>query len=244
MPSGRCGHTMTKISDNCFVLIGGIKFRNRLSDQSLSLFKQFPSDMTFVFVLDIQAFTWKKITVDGNITQLAYCTSCFFPHTNKIILTGGIKFEDSKASEYLGFSELIVYDLNSLNDKNKVISETVLLNVDPQISLFMSGHCCSVSEENIFLFGGHQTLTSKIDEREKPRAGSKELIINLKTLSCSVLESATTNTTSGATCFWSDKNLICVMDGENIFAHWKINVKLETHLKSIQLDGPHGMFVD
>ena len=60
VPSGRCGHTLTKISKNCFVLIGGIEFRNRLSDKSLSLFKQFPSDMTFVFVLDIQTFTWKR----------------------------------------------------------------------------------------------------------------------------------------------------------------------------------------
>ena len=32
VPSGRCGHTLTKISDNCFVLIGGIEFRNRFSD--------------------------------------------------------------------------------------------------------------------------------------------------------------------------------------------------------------------
>ena len=63
--------------------------------------------------------------MDGNITQLAYHTSCFFPDTNKIILTGGIKFEDNKASEYLGLSELYVYDLNSLNDKNKAISEKV-----------------------------------------------------------------------------------------------------------------------
>ena len=228
-------------------MTGGIEFRNRFSDPSLSLFKQFPSDMTFVFVLDIQTFPWKKITVDGNITQLAYHTSCFFPDTNKIILTGGIKFEDNKASEYWGLSQLIAYNLNSLNDKNKVIPEKVLLIVDPQISLFMSGHCCSVSEENIFLFGGHQTLTSKIDEREKPRAGSKGLIINLKTLSCSVLESATTNATSGATCFWGDKKLICVIGRENkqltvysnvlIFAHWKISAKLETPLKSIQLDG-------
>ena len=60
VPSGRCGRTLTKISDNCFILIGGLEFRNRFSDQSLSLFKQFPSDMTFVFVLDIQTFTWKK----------------------------------------------------------------------------------------------------------------------------------------------------------------------------------------
>ena len=149
----------------------------------------------------------EKKTVNGNITQLAYHTSCFFPDTNKIILTGGIKFEDSRASEYLGLSELTVYDLNSLNDKHKVISEKVLLNLDPQISLFMSGHCCSVSEENIFLFGGHQTLTSKIDERGKPSTGSKGLIINLKTLSCSVLESATTNATSGATCFGVIKTL-------------------------------------
>ena len=108
------------------------------------------------------------------------------PNTNNIILTGGIKFENNKASEYLGLSELIVFDLNSINDKNKVISEKVFLNVDPQISLFMSGHFNSISEENIFLFGGHQTLSSKIDEREKPRAGSTGLIINLKTLRCSV----------------------------------------------------------
>ena len=69
----------------------------------------------------------------------------------------------------------------------------------------MSGHCCPISEENIFLFGGHQTLTSKIDEREKPRAGSKGLIINLK--SGSVSESAITNATSGATCFWVIRTL-------------------------------------
>ena len=92
VPSGRCAHTLT----NCFVLTGGIEFRNRLSNQSLSLFKQFSSDMTFVFVLNIQAFSWKKIPVDGNVTQLAYHTSCFFPDTNKIILTGAIKFKDNK----------------------------------------------------------------------------------------------------------------------------------------------------
>ena len=124
--------------------------------------------MAFVFVLDIQTY--------GNITQLAYHTSCFFPDTNKIILTGGIKFEDNKASEYYGLPELIVYDLNSPNDKNKVISEKFILNVDPQMSLFMSGHCCSVSEDNIFLSGGHQTLSSKIDEMEKLRARSKGLM--------------------------------------------------------------------
>ena len=60
--------------------------------------------------------------------------------------------------------------------KNKVISEKFILNVDPQMSLFMSGHCCSMSEDNIFLFGGHQTLSSKIDEMEKLRARSKGLM--------------------------------------------------------------------
>ena len=88
VPSGRCVHTLTYMSDNHALLIGSIEPRNRFSAQSLDVFSQFSCNSKFCYFLNTNTFTWKRIDTDGGIPEIAHHNASYFKDTNKLYLFG------------------------------------------------------------------------------------------------------------------------------------------------------------
>ena len=214
VPSGRCAHTLTYISDNYALLIGGIEMRNRFSAQSLDLFSQFSCDSKFCYLLNTNTFTWKRIDTDGGVPEIAYHSASYFKDTNKLYLFGGIKFTANKPSKHQGPMDTIEIDLSKVLSENKITSNIIELAISTDKPLFFSGQCCSIMGHTVLLFGGHQTNQAEIDKDLIFSAGSTGAAINIINSTCTIIDSSKFNATSGASCFWADKDLFCIVGGE------------------------------
>ena len=141
VPTGRVGHTLTKLSDSSCLLIGGYATKQNCIPQNLD-------DQANIYMLNVEEMSWeqKPLGENSNLRGIfGHTTNCL--PDGKVCVIGGA-FMQGHGLRFADIGKPIILSLQSTN----VIETQIHLNIQAPLPLY--DHCCAIDGKNIYVFGG------------------------------------------------------------------------------------------
>ncbi|XP_071507487.1 uncharacterized protein [Diadema antillarum] len=173
VPSGRTGHTLTKIpGTNRAILFGGLSMQ---SDGEFGpRWRKACKDGRFYF-LDTDTFEWTHVKVPL-LQPKAYHSANILvnDHDYTLAIVGGVVFNGRVASHRVAINEVIILTMD------KELKEVTLDPKTPNLPIvFISSHATTLHRDNIIVSGGIQTYSDEVKMDEAPSPSPIVYSINI-----------------------------------------------------------------
>ncbi|XP_063971604.1 uncharacterized protein LOC135159333 [Lytechinus pictus] len=178
IPSGRGGHSMTKIpGSNKVFLFGGYSI-NR--NNSIARWQKSCNDGR-LYILDTDSYEWKNVKVPL-IQARAFHSTNILEIDDKFVMPiiGGVIFIEGAPTYRESLNEITIVSMNK-QLKQFSLSEISLLPGSPETSsTYLSSHASVVHNGSVIVVGGVQDLEREIKKGIAPKASARAFFFNFK----------------------------------------------------------------
>ncbi|XP_072171845.1 uncharacterized protein [Diadema setosum] len=215
VPSGRAGHTFTKIGNDKFVVFGGYKHRDCYLPGQGDRFTPSCDDGKF-YLLDGDNYRWNHIASIPEVKGRCFHSAAFMEDTGELVLVGGVQYEGAVPIKRMAINEAMILSTSFISGVMTFSLRNVILDMSPLDITFLSFHSCTILNNQILVIGGyHQEDERNTDYNQSPNISSAVYVLDPMAKTCKKLQDTVSDdfATAGHTSHVLEEDCVIVMGG-------------------------------
>ena len=217
IPAGRTGHTVMKISNDKFILYGGVSMKLRHCVGLTSPFSQVCDDGAF-YIFDLSHLRWTRLSNIPEIQPRAYHTATTFSlsGTMSVIFIGGVTYSNSSPSQRIAVNECVILKAHDITNNHFTLDKIVFEMEKPS---FISYHSCTAINQFLYITGGF--VQDEKQMTDKPLTNHHIIILDTENNRSRLVEIDSSFSTAGNTSITIYNECLMVVGGvaENFFVY-------------------------